>query len=130
MKTKKLKLKGEINEIDITANQEKMKLLMNIGEAFALDDNILQVMKIDKDSIMQSSKKIDLFYCLVQQSSTWKQYFVVISESYLYFYETETQKIPSMSYYLGNSILTIKSAEEGLFVLSVTNNIIYKLLVK
>lgn len=120
LKTKKLKLKGKVNEIDISANLGMMKLLMNIGDAFTLDNNILQVMKIDKDSIMKSSKKIDLFYCLESQSSSWKQYYVVFSESYLYFYETECQKIPSMSFFLANTTLKKESVEEDLYVLSVS----------
>ena len=98
-------IKSKLEQIALFFNPEIYKLLLKIPKAFALEDSLSTILTIDKKTIINYKVKTGLIYCYDRLTETWKLQQVILSGSYLYFYEAEQDTTPIAYFYIINATL-------------------------
>ena len=67
------------------------KKLLKIDECFKTDDKA-EIIQIKKSDLITNAKKVGELYKRRRGLDTWDKYYVILSGSYLYFYEKSKDK--------------------------------------
>ena len=98
-------IKVKINDLIAYFTPFIYNKMMNIGKVLALDTNLAQMLSTNKKSIIDISVKKAAIFCYSTRDNIWRNYYVVLSGGYLYFYENEGQTFPLTYYYIENAII-------------------------
>ena len=113
-------IKSKFDDLKLKFTPATYDNLLGIGKVLALKARIAQMLKSDKKSILDMSKKVGALYLL---SGSWKKHYVVLSGAYLYFYEANKQTEPSAYCYLDNAVVKKQGLdkESKLFTIVINN---------
>lgn len=104
-KIPKLIIKSTFNDICLVFNPMTYKMILDIGKAFELEEDILQKLITDKETIIKYNKKAGAINVYDTKMEKWKIFQTVVSGSYIYFYEKNLQLYPTSYFYLENAEL-------------------------
>ena len=108
-KEAKVIVDGEFSEINFQFEPSTYKEFIKIGDVLQLEREILKMVKTDRSMLIKHSNKIGTGFCFSEELNQWKHQYIILSEAYLYLYDTNRQEYPSNYYYLPDAVIQ----EEG-----------------
>ena len=83
----KIKIEVGLQSIIVNVNSTIYEAIKNIDSIFSDDFlNTLEMLQTEKKKILENAIKIDILHLWFSKSQSWKKFFVVLSEGYLYFF--------------------------------------------
>ena len=95
------------------------KMILDIGKAFELEEDFLQKLVMDKETIIKYNKKAGAISIFDTKTEKWKIFQTVVSGSYIYFYEKNLQLYPTSYFHLVNADLKLLPKKDQYFSLNV-----------
>lgn len=83
----KMKIEVNLQSINLNVNSTIYEAIKNIDSILSDDFlNTLEMLQTEKKKILENAIKIDILHLWFSKSQSWKKFFVVLSEGYLYFF--------------------------------------------
>jgi hypothetical protein len=101
----RIKVKIDINELQINFTPVTYEHLIFINRTLYLDASLAQMLQRDRKLI--PNKKEGKVQCWINTESKWNTYHAILSNTHLYFYVNKTQR-NYIGYYCIDSVVIIK----------------------
>lgn len=85
----KIKIEIDLESIILNVNSTIYDAIKNIDSILSDDFlNTLEMLQTEKKKILENAIKIDILYLWYTKTLSWKKFFVVLSEGYLYLFSS------------------------------------------